>query len=143
MSQQLYSVVQVAEMLGLHVRTVRNYVRYGRLKATRIGKQYRIAREDLEALTGGSPPLVPPEEVRRARHIDTSCVVQIHAIAPEAASRVRDSVTAALNAVRSARSSVRLTSEYDEGRGLLKFVISGEIAPSAGVLQLVQLCLDQ
>jgi excisionase family DNA binding protein len=30
----------------LHVRTVRKYVRDGRLKAVRIGKQYRIARDD-------------------------------------------------------------------------------------------------
>jgi hypothetical protein len=35
------------------VKTVRNYVRDGRLKAVRIGKQYRIAREDLEAFMGG------------------------------------------------------------------------------------------
>ena len=39
MSQELYSVEQVAEHLGLHVRTVRNYVRDGRLKAVRIGKR--------------------------------------------------------------------------------------------------------
>ena len=52
MLQEMYSVDQVAAQLGLHVRTVRSYVRDGRLKAVRIGKQYRIAREDLEALTG-------------------------------------------------------------------------------------------
>ena len=46
----LLSVEQVAEILKLHVRTVRNYVRSGSLKATRIGKQYRIALGDLEAL---------------------------------------------------------------------------------------------
>ena len=42
-SQEMYSVEQVADLLGLHVRTVRGYVRDGRLKAVRIGKQYRIA----------------------------------------------------------------------------------------------------
>ena len=52
MRQDLYSAEQVADRLGLHVRTVRNYVREGRLKAVRIGKQYRIAGEDLAALTG-------------------------------------------------------------------------------------------
>ena len=44
MSEELYSVEQVAERLGLHVKTVRSYVREGRLKAVRIGKQYRIGR---------------------------------------------------------------------------------------------------
>ena len=54
MTDEWFSVDQVAQRLGLHVRTVRNYVRDGRLKAVRIGKQYRIARSDLEELTGRS-----------------------------------------------------------------------------------------
>jgi excisionase family DNA binding protein len=53
--EQLYSVDQVAELLGLHVKTVRNYVREGQLRAVCIGKQYRIALEDLEAFTGRLP----------------------------------------------------------------------------------------
>ncbi len=143
MSQQLYSVVQVAEMLGLHVRTVRNYVRHGRLKATRIGKQYRIAKEDLEALTGEPAPPAPGEGVLRARHVDASCVVQVHAIAPEAAARLYDDVGAALYAVRGAEAPVRMTSDYDEKRGRLKLIISGDLPASATLLQLVQLCLDK
>ena len=55
MDQDLYSVEQVAEQLGLHVKTVRNYVRDGRLKAVRIGKQYRmrISRPWLESNPSG------------------------------------------------------------------------------------------
>ena len=141
MPKELYSVVQVAEMLGLHVRTVRNYVRYGQLKATRIGKQYRIGRGDLEAFTAGSTPLVLPEDVRRARHVETSCAVEIHAIAPDAAAELRDRVRAALNAVPGAGTAVTLASEYDETHGRLKLVLSGDVGASAAALQLVHLCL--
>src|SRR5437016_63386 len=74
MSQDLYSVEQVAALLGLHVRTVRNHVRDGRLKAVRIGKQYRIAREDLAAFTGR--PIAAPESVARQRFVEASSVVQ-------------------------------------------------------------------
>ena len=62
MTDEWYSVEQVAERLGLHVRTVRNYVRDGRLKAVRIGKQYRIARTDLEELTGRALPTAPAQD---------------------------------------------------------------------------------
>ena len=65
MAQDLYSIWEVADLLGLHVRTVRNYVRDGRLKAVRIGKQYRIAREDLEVLTGRPASAFEREPVRR------------------------------------------------------------------------------
>jgi excisionase family DNA binding protein len=47
------TVRQVADLLGLHIKTVRGYVRDGRLKATRIGTSYRITRTDLAAFTGG------------------------------------------------------------------------------------------
>ena len=75
MPQDLYSVEQVANLLDLHVRTVRNYVREGRLKAVRIGKQYRIAREDLEAMTGDgcrwapSPDLVLQHATDRCEEV--------------------------------------------------------------------------
>ena len=35
-----------------HVRTVRNYVRDGRLPAVRIGKQYRIPKDAVDELIG-------------------------------------------------------------------------------------------
>ena len=38
----LMSVEQVASSLGVHVRTVRRYIHEGRLRATRIGRLYRI-----------------------------------------------------------------------------------------------------
>ena len=68
MTEELYSVDQVAARLGLHVRTVRNYVRNGRLRAVRIGRQYRIAREDLEALTGRAATSARAESETLHRH---------------------------------------------------------------------------
>src|ERR1041384_989486 len=99
MEQTLYSVDQVAARLGLHVRTVRNYVRSGRLKAVRIGKQYRIAREDLEALTGRPEP-APVLESGLPGHVEVSSIVQIEAISSEAANRVTNALMAATNGRR-------------------------------------------
>src|SRR6266480_1859568 len=101
MSQELYSVEQVAERLNLHVRTVRNYVREGRLKAVRIGKQYRIARENLEALTGRSASAFEREPVRRHRHVEVSSIIEIDAVSPVTASRVMNLVGGSYNSRRS------------------------------------------
>src|SRR5271165_5728007 len=97
MSEELYSVEQVADRLGLHVKTVRNYVRDGRLKAVRIGKQYRIARDDIEALTGRPMEAPARETVRRHRHIDVSSIVEIEAIDPKSVSRVTTFLMGASN----------------------------------------------
>src|SRR6186997_487632 len=88
MTQELYSVEQVAAQLGLHVRTVRNYVRDGRLKAVRIGKQYRIARTDLEELTGRTLSTAPAQDTQRSRRVEASCVVQIEPISAADAHRL-------------------------------------------------------
>ena len=80
-SEHFYSIEQVASQLGLHVRTVRNYVRDGRLKGVRIGKQYRIARADLDALTGHGAPAAPAvASGTTRRHVEVSSIVQIEAI---------------------------------------------------------------
>src|SRR5690242_9534545 len=97
MSQRLYSIYEIAELLGLHVKTVRLYVRDGKLKATRIGKQYRIAQEDLEALTGKPAPLLLRDSVRRERFVDVSTIVRIDAVSPELAERIKATLTAAVN----------------------------------------------
>src|SRR6476660_2733400 len=94
MPQDLYSVEQVADLLGLHVRTVRNYVRDGRLKAVRIGKQYRIGRDGIESLTG--QPLPAVDAVRRERFAEVSSVVSVDAISPDQASRVTNTLMAAM-----------------------------------------------
>ena len=102
MSQLLYSVEQVAQRLGLHVKTVRGYVREGRLKAVRIGKQYRIAREDFEALTGQARGGADPDTVRRQRHVEASSIVEIDPIGPDDASRITNSLLAAAKGRRTA-----------------------------------------
>src|SRR5713226_7845553 len=135
MNQDLYSVDQVAARLGLHVRTVRNYVRDGRLKAVRIGKQYRIAREDLEALTGhpaaasGSPSGPPP------CHVEVSSIVQIEAISFDTAGRVANALTAAAKGRPEADEPLRIDTIYDQERARLKVILIGSIATTASLLR--------
>src|SRR5215469_1058762 len=87
MKQGLYSVEQVAELLGLHVRTVRNYVRDGRLKAVRIGKQYRIAREDLASMTGRAVS-TGIDAPANQRSIEVSSIVEVEAVDRDTAIRL-------------------------------------------------------
>ncbi|MEV4417943.1 helix-turn-helix domain-containing protein [Catellatospora sp. NPDC049609] len=138
---ELYSVEQVAERLGLHVKTVRNYVRDGRLKAVRIGKQYRIAAEDLAALTGGPVPTTAREDARRTRHVEVSSVVAIDAISRHDADRVMTLVTAAVNGPRGDGEPLRLQTVYDEQRARLRIMLLGDPQTTADLLRLVDALL--
>src|SRR5580698_10797367 len=133
MDQDLYSVEQVAEQLGLHVKTVRNYVREGRLKAVRIGKQYRISREDLEAMTGRPQP--PPEPVRRTRHVEVSSIVEIDAISPEMANRLTTSLMGGAK-------GIRIEAIYNAERGHMKIVLVGSMDSNASYFKFIDLILE-
>ncbi|GAA1605577.1 helix-turn-helix domain-containing protein [Kribbella sancticallisti] len=135
MAQELYSVEQVADRLGLHVRTIRNYVRDGRLKAVRIGKQYRIAREDLEAFTGTSAAGFGADE--RDRHVEVSCIVQVDAIDRAGADRISTHVMASIN--QGGLGRLRVESAYDEDRGSLKLIVLGHPEVTADLLRLIAL----
>lgn len=133
MSQELYSVEQVAERLGLHVKTVRSYVREGRLKAVRIGKQYRIAREDLEAMTGRPEPA--PEPVVRNRHVEVSSIVEIDAISSEAANHLSMTLV-------SAASGIRIEAIYNPERARLKIILVGDLEKNASYLKFISAMLE-
>lgn len=136
--RELYSVGEVADRLGLHVRTVRNYVRDGRLKAVRIGKQYRISRADFEALTARPDAETPAAgAIPRVRHVEVSSIVQIESVGPDAASRLSTLITASVQAVRDTPESLRVQVVHDRDRARLKVVILGGAGDSAAVLNLI------
>jgi excisionase family DNA binding protein len=139
MPQELYSVEQVAERLGLHVRTVRNYVRSGRLKAVRIGKQYRITREALEALTG--TPALATAEVRRHRHVEASCIVEIDAIDPDTANRTTNSLVGAANMKRGGE-RLRVETIYDPARAHLKIIIIGGLTETSSLFRFIGVLIE-
>ena len=137
MTDEMYSVEHVAERLGLHVRTVRNYIRDGRLKAVRIGKQYRIAREHLEALTGHPAAAPGTENEASRRHVEVSSIVQIEAISFDAASRVTNALMAAAKGRPEGDEPLRIDTIYDQERARLKVILSGGIATTASLLKFI------
>ncbi|APU16672.1 MULTISPECIES: helix-turn-helix domain-containing protein [Actinoalloteichus] len=137
MSEDMLSVEQVADRLGLHVRTVRGYIRSGRLPAVRIGKQYRIAPADLQALLGRPEP-----RPARVAAPEVSSIVQIDGVSPASADRLGTLVLASVNTARDPARPLRLQTVYDQERHRMKIVILGCLAESAEVLRLLDSVLD-
>lgn len=136
--QDWYSVEQVADRLGLHVRTVRGYVRDGRLNAVRIGKQYRVARADLEALTGR--PAGGPD---RARRVDVSSIVDVDGIDADTADRVAAFLTGLPKGPRTDGRALLLEAVHDPERARLKIVIAGSAGASVELLRLVAAMVEE
>ncbi|CAM04831.1 helix-turn-helix domain-containing protein [Saccharopolyspora erythraea] len=138
MTEEMYSVEQVAEQLGLHVRTVRGYIRSGRLKAVRIGKQYRIARSDLAELTGRTRPATAGP----GGSAEVSSIVQVDGVDRAAADRLGTLVLAGANTSRGSAHPLRIQTVHDEERNRMKIVVLGSPGDTAEVLQLLEAVLD-
>ena len=136
---QLYTVEQVATLLDLHVKTVRRYVRDGRLKARRIGKEYRIARADLDAFAGGA---TTPAPVSRTRHVIASSIVDVDAISPDESQRITTMVMAAMNARKGEGDFPNVHSLYYPEQGKLRVTITGNLSLTASLLRVIDALLE-
>lgn len=121
MDNSFYTVDSAATKLGVHSRTVLRFIRDGKLKAAKVGRQWRIRREDLSALTG------EPEQERKAA---ASSVVDLPVSGQEEARRYETLVMAALNSRGSAAadSSHRVDCLYNSEERTLRFVLWGSLS---------------
>ena len=139
----LYTIEQVAGLLDLHVKTVRRYVREGRLKGRRIGKEYRIARQDLEAFAGSAAVLDrPAAPAARTRRVTASTVVDVDVISPDESHRITTMVVAALNSRRGEGEPLRADSIYYPETAKLRITIASDLEQTQQLLRMIDTLLE-
>ncbi|MEQ8859220.1 MAG: helix-turn-helix domain-containing protein [Pseudomonadales bacterium] len=137
-ADSLFTPEQVADRLGLHVRTVRRYIREGRLSAVRLGRRYRVTRAALEAFAGITPDPATPTGRPVA---DVSIVIGIDDLDHEAVERLTTHVMASVSGRRDRTTPVRVDASHDPERRRLKLIVSGDLAAAMSMLALVNALL--
>jgi excisionase family DNA binding protein len=140
MAQYFLTVEEVAQRLNLHVKTVRRHIRDGRLKAKRIGKEYRVTRTDFESFAGGGERT--EDAIPRTRQVSASTIVDVDAIGPTESDRVTTMVMAALNARRDGDDVARVDSLYYQERGRLRITIAAGPVLTSELLRLIAALLE-
>ena len=138
MTDDLCTVKFAADQLNLHPKTVLRFIREGRLKATRIGKAYRIRRADLDAFAG-----LPPREQASTQPPRATCIVDVPGVGAELAQKWARTVTNALNAKPRESEPMRADVTYDAERSHLKIVIVGAPRDTMNLLGLISIWLEQ
>jgi excisionase family DNA binding protein len=134
---ELRTVDDAADLLKLHPKTVLRFIREGRLKATRIGKSYRILKGDLDAFAG-----VPANDPAAAEARVTS-IVDVPDVGPELAKTWARTVTNALTSRPRGAAPFSADVTYDAERAALKIVVVGGADDSVNLLSLIRLWLEQ
>lgn len=130
MSADLLTVDAAAKMLHLHPKTVLRFIRDGRLKASKVGKQYRILRSDLRALVGAA-------EKTRAAAARVTSVVDITGVDATLLNRLSTALLASINAPHARDEAISLDIAHDPLRHTVKVIIVAAPADTAALLGFV------
>jgi len=139
----LLSVEQVAGILTLNVRTVRNYVRNGSLKATRIGKQYRIGVADLEAFTGRPVERHDMRVLSPGGRVEVSSVISVEGVTPALANQITDMLMATANVLRSIEQPVAVSTTYDVQLDRMRVLLAADLKSTRDFLSMINAVLEE
>jgi len=134
-----YTVNEAAKLLKLHPKTVLRKIHEGEIGSTRIGRQYRISRDQLDAFYGEPVEVLVLADVPNVHRVLASSVVDIDAISPAESSRVTNTIMAALN---NELMNARVDCIYYEEVGKLKIVVHGSLERTQELLLLTQQILQ-
>ena len=127
MNKDYYTVEQISNMLDIHPKTIQRYIREGRLRATKIGKSWRVTGHDLSVFAESDGNEGPGSENRPEYGVIASSVIDIGVDGKEDAVRIMNTLTAALNAKPPEYGQSSMQSQYIECENMVRVMLWGTV----------------
>lgn len=129
MHEKYYDAEKVAEILGLHVKTVHRYIREGKLRGHKVGKGWRISGHDLSVFMEDHAATLDRGTIGNnpEAKISVSTVVDIEGIDAQESMRITNTLTAVLNVKPSSCGPSTMQTQYIEPEGKLRIMLWGQI----------------
>ncbi len=159
MEDQFYTVDKVAEILGMHHKTIRKFIVEGKLSASKVGKQWRISGHDLsvfvEKNSGNTSDKNASEEsnidfftngeVKDAtkQKVNISTVADISDVNSEQYFRISNTLIALMNSKDSKMEKSTINMKYDEKMCRLKVLLWGNISFIEEMLSCISILVEQ
>ena len=137
----MYTVAQVAEILDLHPKTIRRLIKDGRLKARKIGREWRVRREDLREYAHGELAGRPAEAASAlplAERVRVSAVIELGDGNSEEVSRLSNALLAVLTAKDQAWGETRYDLIFHPETRQARFIVHGTPGFIRTLLELVE-----
>lgn len=77
MENKFYTIDKIAELLGMHHKTIRKFITEGKLRASKVGKQWRISGHDLSVFMEESNAGIDNEKISEELNIDYTTVGEV------------------------------------------------------------------
>ena len=143
MEEKFYTIDQIAEILGMHHRTIRKFITEGKLRANKVGKQWRISGHDLSLFMEDnnvnikSNNKLESEKIEfstgdidsnnKTNKISVSTVIDINEVDMDEQKRISNMLLALMNSKDSKTSNSTINIKYYKNNKNLKVMLWGDI----------------
>lgn len=153
MEDKFYTIDKIAEMLGMHHKTIRKFITEGKLRANKVGKQWRISSHDLSLFMEDNSVTIKKKndleneiiefkvgnENSKIHKINISTVIDIMEIDDEDYRRISNTLLALMNSKDSKMSNSNLNLKYYEKERNLKILLWGNLEFSKEMLDFISI----
>ena len=159
MEDQFYSIEKVAEILGMHHKTIRKFITEGKLAASKVGKQWRISGHDLSVFMENNNVNISDKKISEESNIDfltngevketvkqkvnVSTVVDINDVDKEEYFRISNTLLAVMNCKDSSMGKSTINMKYDEKASRLRVLLWGNVSFIEGMLSSISMLVEQ
>lgn len=153
MEDKFYTINQVAEILDMHHKTIRNFISDGKLRANKIGKQWRVSDDDLNSFMKNNKDQREGEQIVEfstnekfsnivKRKVNVSTVLDIEQIDKEQYMMISNTLIAIMNGKDPEMQNSTLNVKYYERDNKLKVLLWGEVKFMEEMLNVISLLVD-
>ncbi|MGL5347966.1 MAG: helix-turn-helix domain-containing protein [Peptostreptococcaceae bacterium] len=158
MEEKFYTIDQIAEILGMHHKTIRRFITEGKLRANKIGKQWRISGHDLSIFMENNNINVRNKNeivdekiefstndtnIKESKsNMKISTVVDINEIDMEEHRRISNTLLAVMNGKDSKLSNSTINIQYYQKDKNLKVMLWGDIEFTKEMLDFISTLTD-
>jgi len=165
MEEKYYTIYEVADILGLHHKTIRGFISDGKLNAIKIGKQWRITKADLDNFMG-KENLSKSEEVQdniqfhvdgkdlevtgekkdvdaNFSRISISTVIDIKSMDKENFERISNTLLAVMNSKEEMFEHCTIHMKYEEQANQCKILLWGNAEYIKEIISMVTVLTEE
>ncbi len=159
MENQFYTIDKVAEILGMHHKTIRKFITEGKLAASKVGKQWRISGHDLSLFMEKNNVNINDKNIKEESSIDfltngevkeiekqkinVSTVVDINDVDKEEYFRISNTLIAVMNCKDPKMGKSTINMKYDEKEKRLRVLLWGNVSFIEEMLNSISMLVEQ
>ena len=158
MEDKFYTIDQIAELLGMHHKTIRKFITEGKLGASKVGKQWRISGHNLSIFMENNDVKMSNENINEELNIDystegkelgtmqqmvnVSTVVDINEIQKDEYIRISNTLIAVANSKEPEIGKSTVHVKFDEKDKRVRVILWGSIKFIENMLSTISMLVE-